>query len=62
MKLTIGDLKEMLREWPDTIEIQFSGGLEFHRLKWRGDGLVQVEFNENVWRDSNGSWHVDGAE
>jgi len=61
MKLTIGELKEMLREWPESAEIQFSGGLEFYRLKRRGEDLVQFEFSENVWRDSSGIWHVDGA-
>jgi hypothetical protein len=61
MKLTMGDLKEMMREWPDHLEIQLSGGLEFYRLKRRGEELVQFEFSENVWRDPGGNWHVDGG-
>ncbi|NSM24099.1 hypothetical protein HT094_06920 [Shewanella sp. ZOR0012] len=45
MTLTIGELKEMIRLYDDDTEIYF-GGLDFYRLKMRGDKLVQVEFNQ----------------
>ncbi len=62
MKLTIGELKEMLREWPDDLEVVFAGGLDFYRLKLRGENLVQFEFSQNVWRDSEGKWHAVGMD
>jgi hypothetical protein len=61
MKLTIGALKDMIQELPEDLEVQFSGGLEFYRLKRRAADLVQFEFSESVWRDSEGNWHVDAA-
>jgi hypothetical protein len=50
MTLTIGELKEMIRLYDDDIEISFSG-LDFYRLKMRGDKLVQVEFNQTVYKE-----------
>jgi hypothetical protein len=35
--------------------------LDFYRLKQRGPALVQVEFNQAVWKDSNGVVHVDSV-
>ncbi|GGQ19074.1 hypothetical protein [Shewanella litoralis] len=51
MTLTIGDLKEMIRLYDDDTEI-FFGGLDFYRLKMRGDKLVQVEFNQTVYKEN----------
>lgn len=51
MTLTIGDLKEILSGFDNDIEISFSG-LDFYRLKMRADKLVQVEFNQSVYKDS----------
>ncbi|MCH7424181.1 hypothetical protein [Shewanella sp. MM_2022_3] len=50
MTLTIGELKEMIRLYDDDTEIYF-GGLDFYRLKMRGDKLVQVEFNQTVYKE-----------
>lgn len=61
--ITVGDLIEQLRGYDPNHEVMFSGGqLEFYRLKQRGPKLVQVEFNQNVWREDNGTWHVDAAD
>lgn len=47
-KITVGQLLDALnRESRDT-EIIFQGGLNFFRLKQRGEDLIQVEFNEPV--------------
>lgn len=47
-KTTVGQLLDALnRESRDT-EIIFQGGLNFFRLKQRGEDLIQVEFNEPV--------------
>ncbi|WP_157619284.1 hypothetical protein [Psychromonas aquimarina] len=49
MTLTIGELKKMIKDYDNDIEISFSG-LDFYRLKMRGDKLVQVEFNQGVYK------------
>tara|TARA_R110002072_G_scaffold85630_1_gene193815 strand:+ start:76 stop:234 length:159 start_codon:yes stop_codon:yes gene_type:complete len=41
----------MLAGFDDGDELSFSG-LDFYRLKRRGDDLVQVEFNQQVYKDS----------
>lgn len=48
--ITVGMLKQALEGIPDNHELDFSG-LEFYRLKRRGPELIQVEFNEMVYRD-----------
>ena len=50
--ITVGDLKRMLGAYPDDAELSFSG-LDFYRLKQRGEGLVQVEFNQLVYKESD---------
>jgi hypothetical protein len=47
--ISVKSLREMLSGYPDDFEISFSG-LEFYRLKTRGEKLVQMEFNEHVSR------------
>jgi hypothetical protein len=61
--MTIGELKERLKNWPDDDTIIFGcEELEFYRLKRRGDYLVQLEFSQNIWKDSaTGAWHVDDS-
>lgn len=51
-RITVGALKKMLSAYPDDWDLYF-GGLEFYRLKDRGNH-VQVEFNETVYRDDQG--------
>mgnify|MGYP003658813554 CR=1 FL=1 len=51
MQITVGQLREMLAGFDDGDELSFSG-LDFYRLKRRGDDLVQVEFNQQVYKDS----------
>ncbi|MCX7300540.1 MAG: hypothetical protein NTX73_09235 [Rhodobacterales bacterium] len=43
---TVGDLKRHLAAYNDDFELKFSGGLNFYRVKTRGDNLAVVEFNE----------------
>jgi hypothetical protein len=56
--MTVGEFKKMLEGWPDDFELTFSGQLEVSRLKKRGDNLVDVEFNQTVYKDQNGKWCV----
>ena len=51
VQITVGQLKEMLAGFDDSDELSFSG-LDFYRLKRRGDDLVQFEFNQHVYKDS----------
>tara|TARA_B100000700_G_scaffold81744_1_gene91966 strand:+ start:16081 stop:16269 length:189 start_codon:yes stop_codon:yes gene_type:complete len=50
MEITIGELKRMLEVHSDDDVLSFSG-LDFYRLKRRGEDLVQVEFNQHVYKD-----------
>ena len=52
--ITVGKLRAELTPWKDTDLISFSG-LTFSRVKGRGDGLAQVEFNELVYLDESGN-------
>lgn len=46
MTLTVGELKQHLAAYPDDFQLEFDGGLNFYRVKTRGDNLAVVEFNE----------------
>lgn len=56
--ITVGELRRQLEAFPDDAEL-YIGDLVFYRLKRRGDNLVQVEFNQTIYRDSSGRWVVD---
>ncbi|MEN4919697.1 hypothetical protein ABE485_13555 [Achromobacter spanius] len=62
MVITVGMLIEHLKVYDPECELAFSGGLEFYRTKQRGPDLVQIEFNQNVWRDEKGVWRVDDVD
>ena len=51
--ITVEILQAALAGYPPETELMFQGGLTFFRVNERGDGLVQVEFNETPS-------HVDG--
>ncbi len=51
--ITVGDLVEQLSIFDSKAELDFSG-LDFYRLKLRGEGLVQIEFNQSVYRNEKG--------
>ncbi|MGS3448538.1 hypothetical protein ACB376_11100 [Klebsiella electrica] len=51
--LTVGELLDQLKHYPRDTKISFSG-LDFYRLKWRGENLVQIEFNQQVYRNAEG--------
>ncbi|WP_110650234.1 hypothetical protein [Salinicola peritrichatus] len=57
MIITVGDFKRMLDEFDDQLELSFSG-LEYHRISQTGDKLVQVEFEEKVFKDKTGHIQV----
>lgn len=45
---TVGDLKRHLNGLDDDIELSFSGGLTFYRIKRWGDDEAYIEFSEPV--------------
>lgn len=59
--LTVGELKKELEGYPDHYELYF-GGLDFYRLKQRGPKLVQVEFNQTVYKDKNGKVVIENLD
>jgi len=56
--ITIGYLKQLLGVFPDDYTLDF-GGLEFYRLKQRGETHVQCEFSQSVHLDRKGLVVVD---
>lgn len=59
--VTVGDLRRQLEIFPDDAEL-YMGGLRFYRLKSRGPQLVQLEFNEVVYRDADGALVAEDIE
>ncbi|AYR26965.1 hypothetical protein RC54_10555 [Herbaspirillum rubrisubalbicans] len=59
--LTIGAFKRLLAGFDDNDHLDFSG-LDFYRLKTRGPNLVQVEFNQQVYRNAEGDVVVENLE
>ena len=58
---TVGDLKRQLSIYPDDYEVDFSG-LDFYRLKQRGEELIQVEFSRQVYRGADGHVIVENLD
>ena len=56
--ITVGEFKEKLSCYPDHMLLDFSM-LDFNRLKQRSPTLVQVEFNQQVYRDSSNNVVVE---
>lgn len=54
MDITVRDLIEQLKGHEPEAIVHF-GGLDFYRVKSRGEKLVQIEFNETVYKDDNGN-------
>jgi hypothetical protein len=52
--ITVRELVKQLRAFPADAEL-FFGGLRFNRLKSRGDLLVQLEFQEQIYREQDGT-------
>lgn len=56
--VTVGELREQLEGYSEDAEL-YMGGLQFYRLKRRGEKLVQLEFNQQVYRDEDGEIVVE---
>lgn len=51
--ITVGELRQALSAYKDSDKLSFCG-LTYYRVKQRGPGLAQVEFDEQVYRDDEG--------
>ncbi len=51
--MTVGEFRKELAAFKDDDELSFCG-LDFYRLKRRGEDLVQVEFDQQVYTDDDG--------
>lgn len=60
-RVTVGEFKEMLSAYPDDMWLDFSM-LDFYRLKQRSGDLLQVEFDQRVYRDAAGRVVVQNLE
>lgn len=61
-RLTVGDLKRQLEVFDNDEEVFFGNdenALTFYRTKSRGPKLVQIEFNQQIYRDSDGRLVVE---
>lgn len=58
--IKVGDLRRDLQCYPDDFDLSFSG-LEFFRVKTRGENLAQVEFNQLVYLDKHGQVDVENT-
>lgn len=59
--IDVKTLINQLQGLPDDTRVGFSG-LNFYRVKWRGQTMINIEFNEHVYRDSNGHLVVEAPE
>ncbi|MBL8401293.1 hypothetical protein [Accumulibacter sp.] len=59
--ITVKELREHLSLYSDDCMIDFSG-LEFYRLKQRGENSVQMEFNQQVYRTPEGRVVVENLD
>lgn len=59
--ITVGEFRRQLAVFPDDADL-YIGGLTFQRLKSRGPNLVALEFNEQVYRASDGTLVVEDVE
>jgi hypothetical protein len=56
--ITVEDLIKHLNGYPLHFKIYF-GGLDFYRLKQRGENFIQMEFNQPVYLDAQGNVVVE---
>lgn len=59
--ITVGFLRRLLEGAPDDWTIDFSG-LDFYRIKPRGDTHLQIEFNQLVYRTPEGRVVVENLD
>ncbi len=49
-EITVGEFKELLDGYSDDTVLYFNG-LDFYRLKLRGEKFLNVEFNQTIGAD-----------
>ena len=59
--ITVGEFKQQLELYSDEAILYFSG-LDFYRLKLREENYVQVEFNQQVYKDDQGKVVIENLD
>jgi hypothetical protein len=59
--ITVGQLIDALSIYPPHYTLDFSG-LDFYRVKQRGDTHIQIEFNQAVYRTDKGRVAVENLD
>lgn len=59
--ITVGDMIDYLKLYDRNMNLDFST-LDFYRLKQRSPDIIQVEFNQTVYRDEQGRVVVENHE
>lgn len=59
--ITVGHLIDELSKYPNDFTVDFSG-LDFYRVKQRGDTHIQIEFNQAVYRTAQGTVGVQNLD
>lgn len=60
-KISVRDLITMLANCPQEAEVYF-GGLDFSRVKRRSENCIQIEFEQQVYKDEHGDVHIDNLQ
>lgn len=56
--IELDELIRQLKSYPPDTQVSF-GGLDFYRVKKRGDKLIQIEFSQSVYRTDKGTLVVE---
>lgn len=56
--IELDELIRQLKSYPPDTQVSF-GGLDFYRVKKRGDKLIQIEFSQSVYRTDKGALVVE---
>lgn len=59
--IKVGDLRRWLQYYPDDFDLSFSG-LEFYRVKTRGENIAQIEFSQVVYLNEAGQVVVENPD
>ena len=60
-EITVGELIDKIKDIDRDATVSFSG-LEFNRIKWQSDSVIQAQFVEQVYRDASGNVVVENLE
>lgn len=59
--ITVGELMDKLKHFDKDTDVSFSG-LEFNKIRWSGENLIQIQFVEQVYLNASGDVVVENLE